>query len=377
MRFVYPHYFHDFQCIADKCPDTCCAGWQIVIDDESMEHYEQYVGNFSDRLQKGIDWKQGCFKQGKNKRCSMLNDQNLCDMILQMGENHLCRTCTLYPRHEEEFEGLREWSLAISCPVAAQMVLTCEEPLHFLIEENDDDDPLIDEFDDFDFLLFTELEDAREVLYQVIQNRDLSIDDRMRIMLDLAVQLQTCVEENRISDMQVCNDSARIVANDFDIDDSIPDLSDPYERYSFLQENFSVFSKLELMREDWQEVLDAERDMLAGGVGNYAKLRESFEEAMEAEKWWPVFLENYLMTFVYTYFCGAVYDDWIDTKVLLAVISLLFTEEFIMNLWIKEGKITQDDCVKMAWRYVREVEHSDLNLNAMEEYLHAVLFSPA
>ena len=138
-----------------------------------------------------------------------------------------------------------------------------------------------------------------------------------------------------------------------------------------------MFSKLELMREDWQEVLDAEQDMLAGGSANYAKVRKAFTEAMEQEKWWPIFHENYLMTFIYTYFCGAVYDDWIDTKVLLAVISQLFTEEFIMNLWQKQGSVTQDECVKMAYRYVREVEHSDLNLNAMEEYLHAVLFSPA
>ena len=383
MRFVYPHYFRDFACTADKCPDTCCAGWQIVIDDDSLEHYEQYVGSFSKRLQKGIDWKQGCFKQDSKKRCSMLNEQNLCDMVLNMGENHLCRTCALYPRHEEEFEGLREWSLAISCPVAAKLVLTCEEPVRFDIEENDDDDPLIEEFDDFDFLLFTELEDAREVLYKIIRNREMPLADRMRRMLYLAKQLQTCVEENRISDMQAICAEADAGASDshagYAEDDleEIPDLSDPYERYEFLQENFSVFSKLELMREDWQEVLDAEQDMLAGGSANYAKVRKAFTEAMEQEKWWPIFHENYLMTFIYTYFCGAVYDDWIDTKVLLAVISQLFTEEFIMNLWQKQGSVTQDECVKMAYRYVREVEHSDLNLNAMEEYLHAVLFSPA
>lgn len=377
MRTVYPHYYHDFSCIADKCPDTCCAGWLIMIDDESMEHYEQYVGSFSGRLEKGIDFNQGCFKQDEKKRCSMLNQDNLCDMILNMGENHLCKTCKLYPRHVEEFEGLREWSLSLSCPVAAHIVLSCEEPVRFLEERNEDDDPLIDEFDDFDFLLFTELEDARDVIYRIVQDRSQPVELRMQCILSLGSALQTCVEENRISDMQ------RIVSaykedwtSAFDPEESW-ELTDPANRYELLQETFSVFDKLELLREDWKEILNGERDMLAKGADHYAKLRRDFVKETETKDFWPVFLENYLMSFVYTYFCGAVYDDWIDSKVMLGVFSLLFTEEFIMNRYHETGKITLEDCENIAYRYVREVEHSDLNLNALEEYLHAVLFSPA
>ena len=384
MRTVYPHYYHDFACTADKCPDTCCAGWQIMIDDESMERYEQYVGHFSDRLQSGIDWNAGCFMQDANKRCSMLNEQNLCDMILKMGEHHLCKTCTRYPRHEEEFEGLREWSLSLSCPVAAHIVLSCEEPLRFIEEENDDDDPLIDEFEDFDFLLFTELEDAREVIYKIVQDQKITFEKRLQILMILGRALQNCVEENRICDMQ---EIVRNYAKDpeAEMEENAtgeglfaqdPDLLDKTDRYEFLQELFSVFSKLERMRDDWQEVVDEEKNLLAKGSAHYSDLRSRFEAAMEREPWWPVFLRNYLMSFVYTYFCGAVYDDWIDTKVMLGVFSVLFTEEFIMNLWQRNGSVTPEECERIVYRYVREVEHSDLNLNTLEEFLHTLLYSP-
>lgn len=384
MRTVYPHYYHDFACTADKCPDTCCAGWQIMIDDESLERYEQYVGHFNERLVNGIDWNEGCFKQDEQKRCSMLNEQNLCDMVLKMGEHHLCKTCTRYPRHEEEFEGLREWSLSLSCPVAAHIVLSCEEPVRFIVEENDDDDPLIDEFEDFDFLLFTELEDARDVIYEIVQNKDLSIEKRLQVLMSLGTQLQNCVEENRISDMQeIVHRFAKDPIGETEeamsgegLFAQDPDLTDASDRYEFLQELFSVFSKLERMRDDWQEVVDEERDLLAKGSAHYADLRTAFEAAMEQESWWEIFLRNYLMSFVYTYFCGAVYDDWIDTKVMLGVFSVLFTEEFIMNLWQKNGKITPEECERIAYRYVREVEHSDLNLDALEEFLHTLLYSP-
>ena len=33
MIFRYPDYYEKFSCIAGACEDTCCAGWEIDIDD--------------------------------------------------------------------------------------------------------------------------------------------------------------------------------------------------------------------------------------------------------------------------------------------------------------------------------------------------------
>ena len=41
MRYTKPHFYDTFECLADRCPDTCCAGWQIVIDEDSLDKYEQ------------------------------------------------------------------------------------------------------------------------------------------------------------------------------------------------------------------------------------------------------------------------------------------------------------------------------------------------
>lgn len=42
MIYTYPDYYDKFTCIAGECPATCCAAWEIVIDDESLEKYRQY-----------------------------------------------------------------------------------------------------------------------------------------------------------------------------------------------------------------------------------------------------------------------------------------------------------------------------------------------
>ena len=35
MKYLKPHFYDQFVCTAGDCPDTCCAGWQILIDEDS------------------------------------------------------------------------------------------------------------------------------------------------------------------------------------------------------------------------------------------------------------------------------------------------------------------------------------------------------
>ena len=121
MRYLKPHFYDQFVCTAGDCPDTCCAGWQIVIDEDSLERYGNEKSEFGKRLRNSIDWEEECFYQN-NRRCAFLNDENLCDLYKELGPDSLCDTCRLYPRHTEEYEGLRELSLSLSCPEAARII---------------------------------------------------------------------------------------------------------------------------------------------------------------------------------------------------------------------------------------------------------------
>lgn len=150
MRYLKPHFYDQFVCTAGDCPDTCCAGWQIVIDEDSLERYGNEKSEFGKRLRNSIDWEEECFYQN-NRRCAFLNDENLCDLYKALGPDSLCDTCRLYPRHTEEYEGLRELSLSLSCPEAARIILSCKEPVRFLEEETDEED----DFEEFDFMMFS------------------------------------------------------------------------------------------------------------------------------------------------------------------------------------------------------------------------------
>ena len=124
MKHYYPNYYNEFSCIADKCEATCCAGWQIVVDEASLKRYKKVAGEFKQRIREGVDFKEGVFYQKNGKRCAFLNEQNLCDMYTALGETAFCETCRRYPRHIEEFENVREFTLSASCPEVARILLS-------------------------------------------------------------------------------------------------------------------------------------------------------------------------------------------------------------------------------------------------------------
>lgn len=370
MRYLKPSYYDEFHCIADKCPDTCCAGWQIMIDEDTLEQYGKEKGEFSARLKAGINWQEGCFNQC-GSRCAMLNEYNLCDLILELGEECLCETCRRYPRHVEEFEGVREWSLSLSCPPAAYLILESETPMDFIEEENDEPDPLEEEFEEFDYMLFTQLEDARAVIFDII--RALPPEAGMQLLLQMAADMQKCLEEDRIYDLETV-----IGSYEDSLEKKLKKTEtvewDEENRYRLLKEQFAVFFEMERLRASWSDVIEDAKRTLFNDYESYRQIKNDFTEEYvnvgNHRTEWQRFQKNILVFFIYTYFCGAVYDDWIDTKVALAVFSVRFICEFVMCKWYLADKhIDWHDCVEMAYRFAREVEHSDENLNMLEEWL--------
>ena len=43
MQYSIPDYYKEFHCIADQCEETCCAGWQIMIDKKSLNPHEKSI----------------------------------------------------------------------------------------------------------------------------------------------------------------------------------------------------------------------------------------------------------------------------------------------------------------------------------------------
>lgn len=351
MYYLYPDYYKKFHCTADKCIDTCCAEWQIVIDDDSLEKYGKYEGDYQQTLCQNIDWEEGVFEHNKRGKCAFLRGDNLCDMYIHMGAGSLCSTCREYPRHTEEFENLREITLSLSCPEVAKIVMNTTEPVTFISKEDDEDES----YEDFDYFLFSELEDVREEMICIMQNRSISIGDRIGKILQISASVQRHYDAGSLILWKEFDESDRVRVND---------------EYEFFERVFLfLFEEFEILYPQWAEVLVESRLFL------FSEGREVFEQNKEEfETWWntsgltplEIVLEQLVVYFISVYLLGAVYDENVLGKIDACIGHTIEIYLLLLGRWLKHGELAMDDVMEVVYRYSREIEHSDENLERAE-----------
>lgn len=172
--------FQNFHCIAGDCKHSCCIGWEIDIDEDTLEYYRQIGGDFGWRLSTNIEWTDTPhFKLTKDERCPFLNRQNLCDIILNLGEESLCQICTDHPRFRNFFSDRTEIGLGLCCEAAAKQVLSFKEKAEeVVLEEEDGGEPL----SEWEQTILS----ARQKLIAVAQDRSLPFSARLQAISDYA-----------------------------------------------------------------------------------------------------------------------------------------------------------------------------------------------
>lgn len=272
-----------------------------------------------------------------------------------------CKTCRMYPRHIEEFEGLREVSLSLSCPEAANLILGCQEPVRFLKAEDQKQEETDEEFD---FFLFTKLEDTRTLMFQILQNRKYPIRLRTAIVLALAHDLQERIDRNALFEVDALLEryQGRRVWTWFQ--EKLDGLqAEPRLEKEVLGNLFVILNHLEVLRDNWKSYVKEGKN----------RLMESEISIEQRNDFGSVFtetmMEQLMVYFVYTYFCGAVYDGQAYGKLKFAVAGGILIRELANAHFLKHGNLEFGDITEAARRYAREVEHSDFNKCKMEQML--------
>lgn len=351
MQYTKQDDYDEFNCIASKCPSSCCKGWEIVIDEESLERYEA-LAKKNGLFNGTINFEEGYFFQ-KNGRCTMLNDNDLCKLQLEYGEDMLCYTCGMYPRHVEEFDGVRELTLSLSCPETVRMLSGRNSLLSFSTYETDEEEEFYEDYDDFDYMLYSNLVDAREYIYEICSCTDISFGIKLEKILEFSKQLQLKINGGDYIDIATLKDTISDVPLDaWDADT--------------MKNDFEFLFELEHLSDDWESELESTYNFFWGKTKNLEEVLNKYNCCLENL---PDNIEllslNVLLQLIYTYFCGAVYDDLIYPKAVLAVNFV----RWVLSLSFAKGNgnIDIDTMITYTYRLAKEIEHSDNNLIAIDE----------
>ena len=124
MKLFAPAYYKHFRCIADACEHSCCIGWEIDIDQDTLAKYKSLKDGYGATIMDSISLEETPhFQLCAGDRCPHLDERGLCKIILGVGEDYLSDICREHPRFYN-FTSVAEVGLGMSCPEAARLVLS-------------------------------------------------------------------------------------------------------------------------------------------------------------------------------------------------------------------------------------------------------------
>lgn len=190
-KALCPSNFHEFKCIGSECEDSCCVGWRIDIDKATYHLYKQnrhkaLESTFKTAVKRNENSnsakKFGVISIQADGRCSFLDNDKLCRIQRNLGHEALSSTCSTYPRCVNLFGDQWEYSLILSCPAAARLVLLDRDPVYFVeVDENKTLNTIetVEQMPVAEAGRFATLNDFRALVIGILQFRELTIDQRL------------------------------------------------------------------------------------------------------------------------------------------------------------------------------------------------------
>lgn len=360
-----PDYFGEFECTAGWCKDSCCIGWEINIDEDTAEYYEQARGEIGSRLREAMYENEDgeiSFRLGKKGRCSFLNGENLCDICIHMGEEALSEVCTEYPRFSLWYADVQQKCLSLSCEEAGRLLFSKEEPVEFIemelpdvaSYEAGDEERTSEEKKHF-------LEQAQNEAIAILQNRSVSIEDRMKQYLSYLSWVQDKLNRTNLE----AGDSLAYTEQELEEDVPVLEFALLEQTYEQYEKRMDIFKELEVLDHEWEDVKKNLQDNLAPSTYNaYLHAFLSGKACRESD------YEQLLVYFTFRYFMNSYYNmDVLSYGKLAVVFTLMIRDMDSLRYEENGGAFSRADRIDTARIFSKEVEHSEENVEYVREEL--------
>ena len=383
MKVLKPFYYDEFNCIAGECIDSCCIGWKIDIDKKSYNKYKKIKGAFGKKLNDSITRNRTSnneFRYGKmkleNKRCVMLNEENLCNLYINLGSNYLCSTCKIYPREVKKYGEIYEKNLSLSCPEVARYLVKNNNVFSF----NMDDETLTEierevvSYGDDNKRLYSLLWDSRKLAIEIVQFKEISIWKRIVFLKMLCDKVQNVIKNINYSEYEEILKIFRSQITDINIINSLDNISViPAVKVKFIQSALQIRKNIGINNEKFNNLIDEYNEL----VKNDDENKDTFELVIEKEKEFNIYLkeyedifENLLVYLVYKHFMNAVNTKDLNKECNNIIISYAVIKMLLLARWFKNSKnLTEDDFVEVFYVFSRVIEHNEVFLTDLNNKL--------
>lgn len=259
MRLRYPSYYEKFRCIAAACPDSCCKEWDVLVDDETAARYLSLGGALGAAIREKLltDEDGRYYFAITDNRCPMWRRDGLCRIQAELDHDALCTTCREFPRLTHDYGDFVERGLALSCPVAAQLILSGG---HCWVET----EQVGGEAGDYDSMDMELLLRTREVMLTILKNPAYSVPQVLTLGLLYGYHAQNLLDGGEETPFAPENELQ--FAHSFAKKTDISQLSAFYQGLEILTEEWATMLKAPKGTDAWDEKL---RHLAVYGVERY------------------------------------------------------------------------------------------------------------
>ena len=203
MTVTKPKYYDTFRCLADRCPDSCCHQWAVVVDEASQARYQALDSALGQDLRAVMVEDEGeiILALRPDGRCPMWRDDGLCRIQAELGEDALCETCHQFPRLRHDYGNFVELGLELSCPEAARLILSSDsETITKSLPGG--------QTPDYDTQAMAILQESRNQALALLSNSDYTVTEALAILLLYAYAVQEHLDGGLEAVLQPAQDLA-------------------------------------------------------------------------------------------------------------------------------------------------------------------------
>lgn len=376
VNMFMPKYMLTFKCIGSACADTCCAGWDINIDEDTYKKYTNCTGKLKELVQ-------GKFRENKNSedylnkgfmilkehnKCPFLNDNLLCDIHGGIGEENLCITCKRFPRVYNIIDDVYEKSGLPSCEEICNIAFLNKEKMEFIETEEEIDESAIEirriidteAFEGTDSLL-QYFWDIRINSINIIQNRSFSIEERLGILKSFYTKIEEYYNEKDFEGIEDLLGEYGEGNIDFD-SLKILDLNESNEFYLSLLDKELIKNIRSIRLKECVE--EYKKGILK--VNDIVKYINDEKSILKLIEKYSYILENYLVNQIFKDLIPLNRGESLNLSINILINSYRIIKAYIIGIALNNKEINEDLIIRVIQSLSKDIEHNKVFKNLLE-----------
>lgn len=358
MKYIFTDFYSDFSCVGGECPDSCCIGWDILVDEDTCKKYAALEEPLKSKICQNIEETEQDGKKlyrmrmEQDGRCPFLNRHNLCNIYIDVSPDDMCSVCRTYPRKIVSYYDVVMATVSVSCPEVARMLLHKSTSIFFGFAE----DSTLVATDGADWDLYNELINGLVLVTDIMQDRKYPFWQRLFLTMQVTRQMQQYVEKREFTALRTQMESYKLAEYR---KQSMLDMTENEDRdkveWSFIYPLLEEIDRITAVLPERKIPVEAYKLIAKEDEGKYVKWNLSYGNITDETEY-----ENLAVNFIFEYFMDALNGKNLFENIVKMVLLLITIKTYAMLEYNRQGDLKECEKIMLISGISRLMEHTHL-----------------